>query len=144
MANIATTVLLVGVSVTGCARTTPSARVHHLVLTINENPDVFHWDRSPSGDRLVDLGVVAIPPLLDVVLSGDLATRVRAVSVIARVADARFGFVPGRGFPSAASEDQCRRLWTDLGNLSADGSRDERQRAVALWRQWYRTAQKNG
>ena len=114
----------------------PVETLDDLVRTINDNPNMRHRDYTPSVHKLIALGDASIPRMLDLMLSNDRDTRLRAQTVLQDIAVLKHGFVPGRGWPNDASEERYRALWKSLGDLDWNAPREDRERAVKLWREW--------
>jgi hypothetical protein len=122
----------------------PSESLDELVRTINDKPDVLHSDHTPAGDRLIKFGTPAIPRMLDLMLSDDESTRLRAQRVLEGITLEKHGFVFGRGWPSGDSHKEdarFRAFWKSLGDLDWQASRTDRERAVKLWREWVANGQ---
>jgi len=114
----------------------PRDVLEELVRTINDNPNPLHRELTPSVHRLIVFGDTAIPRMLDLMLSDDRDTRLRAVTVLRGIVLSKHGFSLPRGWPDDASEERYRALWKSLGNLDWDSPRENRERAVKLWREW--------
>jgi HEAT repeat protein len=75
---------------------------------IDDDPDPLHLDMTPAVRALGDMGPTAVPPLLDLMLSGSDETRLHAQRALELVVYRRHGFEPGQGFPSPADEQAAR------------------------------------
>jgi hypothetical protein len=114
----------------------PRDVLEELVRTINHKHDKLHPEWTPSVVKLIEIGDPAIPRMLDLMLSDDGETRLRAQQVLERVTTRKLGFVPGKGWLESGGADKWRTLWKSLGNLDWEASREERERSVKLWREW--------
>jgi hypothetical protein len=107
-----------------------------LVCTIDDDPNPLHSDYTPSVDELIELGDVAIPRMLDLMLSDNEDTRLHAQRVLEGIILKRYGFVRGRSGLKPKGEEEFRAFWKSLGGLNWEAPREERERAVKLWRVW--------
>jgi len=114
-----------------------NAEVDRLIKGINDHPDLLHAESTPAVNRLIDIGKPAIPALLEVIISGDGPTRMRAQAALELITLRMYGFQPGHGWQSNEGEAQWRSFWMDLGSLNWQDTADKRLAAVKLWRQWY-------
>jgi HEAT repeat protein len=112
-----------------------------LLDTIDDMPDELHGDYTPSVHALGDAGLAAVAPLLDLMLSDAVTTRLHAQRALQAIVDRRHGFVTARGFPLRADEDAVRALWKANGHYNPVAPADERASAVALWREWLRSVE---
>jgi hypothetical protein len=109
------------------------------VATIDDNADPNHGDMTPSVFALADIGLPAVPRILDLMLDAPPATRRRAQRALERIVMRRdFGYVEGRGFPTPADDTAFLAAWTAHGAYDADAGEDARRNAVNLWREWLR------
>jgi len=120
----------------GLARIGDPDALSACVRMINDAADILHGDITPCGSALSEMGLSAVPSLLDLLMSGDQTTRLRAQRALELNASRRYGFVPGRGFPSAEAERRARDEWAANGNYDYSADRAARQSAVDKWRRW--------
>jgi len=113
-------------------------RIERFVKTLNDNPDYFHSEMTPSVKALVKIGEEAIPRMLDLMLLDDIYTRLRAQTVIERITMQQYGFLPGHGWIQDKCEHEFQTFWKDLGDLDYRKSKENREYAVGLWRKWVR------
>ncbi len=111
-------------------------RVKTLLARIGDDPDPLHIDFTPAVSELIDVGVPAILPTLDLMLSDDKLTRMRAQHVIEGVMGVEYGFVSGQGWKKVGGEEQWRKLWAELGDLDYQASLEKRLTSVTLWKRW--------
>lgn len=117
-------------------------RVRELCDRINEDPDLLHFDYTPAVHELIDIGAPAIPPALDLMLSEDSDTRLRAERFLEGVTLKEHGFVFGQGWKKPSSEGDWRQFWKRLGSIDYKASREERVASISLWRAWLAERQK--
>jgi hypothetical protein len=86
------------------------------------------------------MGLPAVPPLLDRMMSGDGMIRLHARRALERIVDRRHGFVPGRGYPTPAAEEAARAEWRANGDYDDEAGEAARAASVAAWRRWLTTA----
>jgi hypothetical protein len=118
------------------AKQSQEEQLDELVRTINDDPNPLHGDYTPSVDKLIKVGDVAIPRVLDLMLSDDEITRLRAQRVLEGITLAQYGFVCGQGWRDPKGEERYQAFWKSLGGLSWNAPREDRERAVKLWREW--------
>ena len=114
----------------------PVETLDDLVRTINNDPSERHYFSTPSGEKLIDLGDVAIPRMLDLMLSDDEDTRYHAQHVLGAIAMRQHGFVVTKGWRNMEEHDQFHAFWKAHGSLDYKAPLEERERAVNLWRKW--------
>jgi len=125
--------------------TTPSLpqpldeRIEELVRTTDDRPDPLHFFSTPSVHKLIELGRPVIPRMLDLMLSEEEDTRIRAMHVLLEVTMPMFGYIPGKGWPEHEDHDRWEAFWKAMGNLDADQPRKQRERSVRLWYEWLTT-----
>ncbi len=130
-------------SITYCASqsspTSANADVSYWIDRLDQNPDLLHVDYTPVVHRLIEIGAPALAPALDLMISADEMTRLRAQRVIEGVILVERGFVFGSGWSrgdARANDAAFREFWHTLGNLQYERPLDERRHAVELWREW--------
>jgi HEAT repeat protein len=104
--------------------------------TLNDAPDELHNDITPAVNTLGEMGLSALPMLLDRLDDQDQLTRLRAQRALEQIVYRRHGFQPGHGFPSPGHEQQARAEWHANGDYSYDADPAAREIAVAKWRRW--------
>ncbi len=121
----------------GCSSDEPkSTDFQALAARINDDPDKLHSEMTPAVDSFIEIGRPAIPTLLDLMLSSDADTRMRAQAGLEGITMQMFGFRRGQGW-SGNGEDKWRMFWKKLGSLDWQDTESERRSDIALWRQWY-------
>lgn len=71
-------------------------RVKSLISRINDNPDKLHIDLTPAVGQPRRIGKPALLPCLELMLTDDVYTRLRAQRVIEGVVMIQHGFVFGQ------------------------------------------------
>jgi len=117
-------------------------RVKELCGRINDNPDMLRFDYTPAVHGLIEIGAPAISPALDLMLSDDQDTRLRAERVLEGVTLQDHGFVFGQGWKKPEGEEEWRQFWKHLGSMHYKASRQDRIASIALWRAWLAERQK--
>jgi hypothetical protein len=111
-------------------------RVKTLLARINDDPDILHADYTPAVHELVQVGEPALAPTLELMLSDDRHTRMRAQRVLEGVTLVQHGFVFGQGWKEDQGEKRHRKFWSELGKLDYDAPPDKRAAGVAMWKKW--------
>jgi hypothetical protein len=109
--------------------------VDELIATLDDDCDPVHAHYSPSINALIDLGHPAIPRVLDLMLSPDELTRIRAQYILEQITGRDFGCRNGIWW---SHEDYSRweAFWKSLGNLQWYAPEDDRRRSIQMWRDW--------
>lgn len=106
------------------------------VATINDAPDMLHYDITPSVVALSEMGIPALKATLPLLDSEDARTRQRAQKVFELVT---FNEV-SRAIRPRPLSDEARTawmaLWTENGYYQWDASEERRKAAVELWEEW--------
>jgi HEAT repeat protein len=97
---------------------TPDA-IDALVRTIDDSPDLLHYDVTPSVQALSKIGWPALPAVLPLLEAAEPRTRQHAEKVLRAI-------VGERG----------NALWRENGSYGWDAPEDERAESVRRWRQW--------
>lgn len=113
------------------ARKYPSA-IAACVRTINDGADELHLDRTPAVTCLIEIGMPALTPLLDVLLAPDQMTRLRAQRAIEGISLAQ----PEFQAPTRAARDANWRAWWQTIGYAYDAGEEQRQDAVSRLRTW--------
>ena len=114
-------------------------QVEDLLKRINENPDLLHRDSTPAVKELIRLGLPSLRyGLLELLLSNDPETRLRAERVLTGVTMAEMGFLLGVGWSKPEQEMKWRRLWKSNGAYDWESSPVSRRSSYAKWQQWVR------
>jgi hypothetical protein len=115
------------------------ARIEAYVRAIDDDPDELHLDVTPASRALGEIGLPAVPALLDLLTANAEETRLHAQRAIEAVIYGQHGFVAGRGFPSAEAEQRARADLVEAGYDHAAPAA-EREAAVGRLRAWYERA----
>jgi len=110
--------------------------IDRLARMINADPDKLHSDYTPAVHRLIEIGDSALQSALDLVLSDDEMTRLRAQRVLEGVTMRMHGFQFGQGWASAQGSADWERLWNSLGDLDYKAPLESRLQSVKWWREW--------
>ena len=110
-----------------------------IIRTLNDAPDQLHLDVTPAVGVLSELGLAAVSPLLDALLSEDQLTRLRAQRALEGITNRRHGFATGQGFPTPEAEAAARAEWRANGPYDHAADAATRAAAVARWRRWLAT-----
>src|SRR6266566_2117311 len=110
--------------------------------TLNDAPDEAHLDMTPAVRALGQMGMRAVPALLDLLMNEDEFTRLHAQRALEMILDQRHGFYPGQGFPTPEAEEQARAEWKDNGGYDYSADAATRAASVAKWQRWLETAEK--
>jgi hypothetical protein len=112
------------------------SRIDEYVRAIDDDPDLLHLDVTPASQALAEIGLPAVPALLDLLDADSEETRLHAQRALEMVVYRRHGFVSGRGFPSPEAEQAARDDLIDAG-YEHDDPPDRREAAIARLRAWH-------
>lgn len=110
----------------GLARVGDPRAPEALIRTIDDFPDVLRAPDTPSTDALIEMGVPALPGVVELMEAPGTETRERAFMVLRRVVEERL--------PGASWE----RLSGELGPYDPRGDASVREAAAKRWRDWVR------
>ena len=110
--------------------------IDQLLATINDSPDPLHFDLTPSVHALSKMGLRVLPSLLPLLSSADLRTRQRAQRVLERVTFDKISETIKPRPLSDAARTAWTKLWEENGSYKWDAPEDQRETAVARWREW--------
>jgi hypothetical protein len=114
-------------------------QIRQLIDTIDDDHDLIHADYTPSVHRLIEIGEPAIIPTLDLMLSDDRLTRMRAQNVLHAITRKLHGFSPGHGWRCKDGEEKWKRFWAGMGDLDWEAPKEQRIASVARWKEkWAR------
>lgn len=120
----------------------PSA-LEACLQTINDGADELHLDITPAVTALADMGLQAVPALLELMMSDDEATRLHAQRALELFIDKRHGFMASRGFPSPQHEQAARNEWKANGDYDYLSDETTRTAAVGKWKEWFTRQEKS-
>lgn len=124
----------------GLFRLRHPAALEALVKTLDDAPDELHGDRTPSVDALGEMGSRAVPSLLSLLDEPNEPTRMHAQRALEAIVNRRFGFKPGRGFPSAEAGRRAGSAWAEHGDYNFAAPPASRRDAMAKLRAWFKSA----
>ncbi len=104
--------------------------------TINDGAYEAHLDISPAVIALADMGLVAVPSLLKLLIHDDEMTRLHSQRALEILINKRHGFIPGQGFISHEDENKARAEWLANGDYDYSADSASRIAAIARWQQW--------
>jgi HEAT repeat protein len=122
----------------GLAQINHSDALNASLQTLNDAPDLLHADMTPAVLTLGQMGLKAVPPLLNLLMADDEITRLRAQRALETIVNRGHGFEFGRGFPSPEKEAQARAEWKSNGDYHYSADAATRAAAVEKWRDWLR------
>src|SRR5271155_405066 len=103
--------------------------------TINDGPDELHGDITPSVLALGQMGLSAVPSLLDLLTHDDTMTRLHAQRALEIILERRQGYIRGKGQPEADGLG-IRELWRANGDYDYSADAETRAASVSKWRRW--------
>lgn len=97
------------------------------IATIDDSPDMLHADLTTSVYTLAEIGLPAIPDVLNLLASDNRFTRMHAQRALERITRAN------------RSQADWQALWEQNGAYNFDAATDQRARSIETWRRWYMT-----
>lgn len=110
------------------------------IQTLNDAADELHLDMTPAVRSLGEMGLKAVPPLLDLLMNVDEMTRLHAQRALEMILSRRHGFIPAQGYSSSKAEEAMRSEWRDHGDYDYSADANARSASVAKWREWLEKA----
>ena len=110
--------------------------------TINDGADELHLDITPAVAALANMGLVAVPSLLNLLLDDDEMTRLHTQRALEILINQRHGFIPGQGFPAPEAEQAACNEWQANGNYDYSTDEASRKAAVNKWKEWLKSARR--
>lgn len=105
-----------------------------LVSTISLSPSVLHADQTPVVFALIRIGKPAIEPVLELMLSNDGMTRLRAEGVLQSITARQFGYSARSGWPSETHRARWLKYLADHGDLGFKDPLEKRKAGVKKWK----------
>ena len=104
--------------------------------TIDDAPDMLHYDITPSVQALTKMGFPALKSLLPLLDAANERTRQHAQKVLEQVTfnEVKKALNPPPLSPLATTE--WRKLWEGNGSYQWNGPEDQRRAAIKRWEQW--------
>lgn len=116
---------------------TPDA-MDALRLTLNDDPDLLHFEQTPAVRSLIEAGMAALPTVFELMESANEATRQRAQYTLATIV---LRTMTEKMKPKPLTNDALA-AWTELQQLNGsyrwDAPEPSRTISVDLWKQWFR------
>ena len=106
--------------------------------TINDAPDMLHFEQTPAVRSLVESGMAALPTVFTLMESGDAQTRQRAQYVLASIV---LSDITQRLQPRPLTNDALaawEKLQQQNGSYRWDAPESARATSIDLWKQWLR------
>jgi HEAT repeat protein len=127
----------------GLTRIGDSRALSACLATINDAPDELHADITPSVRSLGQMGLDAVPSLLDLLTHDDRTTRLHAQRALELILEQRHGIAGGKTASENAVES-VREQWRATGNYDYSADEETRVASVAKWRRWLTQALTEG
>jgi HEAT repeat protein len=93
------------------------------IATINDSPDMLHADLTPAVYTLAEIGLPAIPDILNLLASDDRFTRMHAQRALERI----------------LNRTDWQALWKQNGAYDFDAPTEQRAQSIEAWQRWYTT-----
>lgn len=104
------------------------------IKTIDDSPDELHYDHSSSTSCLMNLGEISLLPVVELLLSKNEMTRIRALNVIAGILYRTFED------PDAENDHvnvvKFGEWWDEIG-FDAEASLEDRKVSIENFKVWF-------
>jgi hypothetical protein len=117
-----------------------SDKIKKLIEAIDHHPYKLHSDYTPSVEGLIKIGKPAMMSVLDLFLTSEEITRLRAQRVLEIITMKMYGFNPGHGWEVVNKESEWKQFWNSLGDLNYKTSIELRSASVRLWKEWLKNS----
>lgn len=119
------------------------AQIRGLLKRINKDPDKLHSDYTQAVNDLIKIGAPALKHgVLELLVSDDINTRMRAQRVLEGITMAEMGFVAGHGWQGGNREGEWSRLWEANGSYDWHFAKQLRHASYQKWVQWVQQSKK--
>ncbi len=123
-------------SAQGLARIGDPRALAAILQTLDDAADELHLDITPSVRALGEMGLKAVPALLDLLMAENDMTRLHAQRALELILARRYGFIPGGGYPSPEAAERMRSEWRASGDYDYSANPAVRAASVTKWREW--------
>lgn len=132
------------IGATGLHRLGAADALAACVATIDDAPDMLHYDITPSVRALTEMGVPALRAMLPLLDSEDARTRQHAQKVFEQVTFERITRKLNPPPLSNLARAEWTKLWEANGSYRWDGAEQQRREAAGRWKRWLDAAAEGG
>lgn len=122
------------------AASAEDAEIHKLINAIDNNPDSWHGNRTPSVDALIDIGEPAIPCLLDFIEKENGISRIRGTTALHEITSRMYGLDPATRHFRGDGRSEWETLWNNARSLDSNND-SRRKKSVDVIRKWWDSRQ---
>lgn len=124
------------IAATGLYRLGAADALEACISTIDDAPDMLHFDITPSVRALTNMGLPALKSVLPLLHSEDERTRQHAQKVLEQVTlnEIKKALKPPPLSPLATTE--WTKLWERNGPYQWNAPEDQRRAAIKRWEMW--------
>jgi hypothetical protein len=124
------------ISATGLFRLETPDALEACLATIDDSPDMLHYETTPSVAALSEMGIGVLSSTMPLLSAKNERTRQHAQTVLERVTFKEIS----RSHPSRPSSSKAKSIWKALweknGPYRWDAPEDQRQSAIKRWQKW--------
>lgn len=124
------------ISATGLYKLGAEVALKACVSTINDAPDMLHYDITPSVLALAEMGIPALQYVLPLLDSADARTRQHAQRVFERVTFNEVSRLVNPLPLSNLATTEWTALWEKNGSYAWDAPETQRRVATEQWERW--------
>ena len=124
------------ISATGLFRLGAPDALDACLATINDSPDMLHYDLTPSVRALSEMGIGVLSSIIPLLGAENKRTRQHAQGVLERVTFKEITKLHESPAPSTKAKSAWKTLWEKNGPYRWDAPEDQRETAINRWQRW--------
>lgn len=124
------------ISATGLFRLGTPDALEACLATINDAPDMLHYDLTPSVQALSEMGLGVLSSIIPLLGTENERTRQHAQGVLERITFKEISKSVSSPPSSIRAKSIWKSLWEKNGPYRWDAPQARRQKAIKCWEQW--------
>ena len=124
------------ISATGLFRLGTADALEACLMTLNDAPDMLHYDLTPSVLALSEMGIGVLSSIIPLLRAKNERTRQHAQGVLERITFKEISRSISSPPSSIRAKSTWKTLWQKNGSYRWDAPHEQRQKAIKCWEQW--------